>query len=79
MKVQPQLEGSIALPGLKSVVTVIYDARGVPNISASSMEDLFYAQGYVTAQERLWSMDMYRRYAAGELSGAASIPTAFAK
>lgn len=70
MQAQPRLDGTIELHGLKAPVRVIYDARGVPNITASSMEDLFFAQGYVTAQERLWSMDMYRRYAAGELSGA---------
>lgn len=70
MKAQPHLDGTIVLKGLKAPVKVIYDARAVPNISASSMEDLFFAQGYVTAQERLWSMDMYRRYASGELSGA---------
>jgi penicillin G amidase len=64
------MEGTIALPGLKAPVSVIFDARGVPNITAASMEDLFFAQGYVTAQERLWSMDMYRRYAGGDLSGA---------
>ncbi len=67
---QPRLDGSLSLPGLNAPVTVTYDSRGVPNIVALSMEDLFLAQGYVTAQERLWSMDMYRRYAAGELSGA---------
>lgn len=70
MKALPQMEGTISLPGLKAPVSVIFDARGVPNITASSMEDLFFAQGYVTAQERLWSMDMYRRYAGGDLSGA---------
>src|SRR5512138_2410172 len=53
-KAQPQLDGTVVLPGLQAPVTVIFDARAVPNITASSMEDLFYAQGYVTAQERLW-------------------------
>src|SRR6185369_309868 len=37
---------------------------------ASSLDDLFFAQGYVTAQDRLWSMDIYRRFAAGELAAA---------
>jgi penicillin amidase len=70
MQSQPRLDGTLRLNGLNAPVSVIYDARAVPNITALSMEDLFFAQGYVTAQERLWSMDMYRRYAAGELSGA---------
>ena len=64
----PQLDGSIAIPGLKASVTVQRDAHGVPNITAASLDDLFVAQGYITAQDRLWQMDMARRAAAGELS-----------
>ena len=48
--------------------TVIRDAHGVPHITAANMEDLLFAQGYVTAQDRLWQMDMTRRYIAGELA-----------
>ncbi|MGH9508785.1 MAG: penicillin acylase family protein [Terriglobales bacterium] len=64
----PQLEGTIAVSGLGSRVTVVRDAQGVPHISAASLEDLFFAQGYVTAQDRLWQMDMARRYAKGEIA-----------
>ena len=64
----PQLEGSVFLPGLSDRVTVVRDAHGVPHISASSLDDLLFAQGYVTAQDRLWQMDATRRFAAGELS-----------
>jgi penicillin G amidase len=64
----PQVEGTAVLPGLSSKVTVIRDERGAPTIQASTLEDLFFAQGYVTAQERLWQMDILRRAAAGELS-----------
>ncbi len=63
-----QLDGSIAVPGLQSPVSVVRDAHGVPHLTAASLEDLFYAQGYVTAQDRLWQMDMSRRFAGGELS-----------
>jgi penicillin G amidase len=66
----PQLDGTIALFGLKAPVTVLRDGHGVPTIQASSLDDLFFAQGYVTAQDRLWSMDIYRRFAAGELAAA---------
>jgi len=62
----PQLDGSIRLPGLTAPVTVRRDAHGVPHIDAASLDDLFEAQGYVTAQDRLWEMDMARRMAAGE-------------
>ena len=64
----PQLDGSIKLPGLSARVTVIRDRHGVPTIDATSFEDLFFAQGYVTAQDRLWQMDIMRRFAAGEIS-----------
>ncbi|HKD91974.1 MAG TPA: penicillin acylase family protein [Terriglobales bacterium] len=64
----PQVDGSISLAGLGGPVTVIRDARGVPHIQARNADDLFFAQGYVTAQDRLWQMDMSRRYSAGELA-----------
>src|SRR5919198_470016 len=64
----PQLDGTITVPGLSAPVTVKRDARGVPTIEAKTLEDLFYAQGYVTAQDRLWQMDVMRRFAAGEMS-----------
>jgi penicillin G amidase len=64
----PQLDGSISVPGISFKVRVIRDEHGVPTIEAASLEDLFFAQGYVTAQDRLWQMDMMRRAAAGELS-----------
>ncbi len=64
----PQLDGSVAAPGISSKVRVMRDEHGVPTIEAATLEDLFFAQGYVTAQDRLWQMDMMRRAAAGELS-----------
>jgi len=64
----PQLDGAIQVAGLSAPVEVLRDARGVPHLRASSLEDLFFAQGYVTAQDRLWQMDLSRRLAEGELS-----------
>jgi penicillin G amidase len=64
----PQVDGTIHLSGLTGTVIVTYDALGVPNIAASNLPDLFFAQGYVTAQDRLWQMDMTRRYASGDLA-----------
>ena len=63
-----QLDGTIAVSGLKTPVSVIRDAHGVPHLTAASLEDLFLAQGYITAQDRLWQMDMTRRAAAGEMA-----------
>jgi len=64
----PQLDGQLQLAGLSAPVKVTRDSHGVPTIEASSFEDLFFAQGFVTAQDRLWQMDMMRRVASGELS-----------
>ncbi len=66
----PTLDGTVKVAGLKAPVTVVRDEHGVPSITAQSLDDLFFAQGYVTAQDRLWQMDMMRRYAAGELAAA---------
>ncbi|HUI84724.1 MAG TPA: penicillin acylase family protein [Candidatus Binatia bacterium] len=64
----PQCDGTVRLAGLKAPVLVTFDRLGVPNISASNLPDLFFAQGYITAQDRLWQMDMTRRYASGDLA-----------
>src|SRR5262249_46762085 len=64
----PQLDGRIAVPGLSASVTVIRDAHGVPTIDATGFDDLFFAQGYITAQDRMFQMDGMRRFAAGELA-----------
>ena len=62
----PQLDGNLAVKGLSAPVKVTRDSHGVPAIEAATLEDLFFAQGYVTAQDRLWQMDIMRRFAAGE-------------
>ncbi|MGB8730750.1 MAG: penicillin acylase family protein [Candidatus Sulfotelmatobacter sp.] len=64
----PQLDGNLPARGLSAPVKVTRDTHGVPAIEAATLEDLFFAQGYVTAQDRLWQMDVMRRFAAGELS-----------
>jgi penicillin G amidase len=64
----PQLDGSLQVKGLSATVKVTRDGHGVPTIEAATLEDLFLAQGYITAQDRLWQMDIMRRFGAGELS-----------
>jgi penicillin amidase len=64
----PALDGDAHLAGLSAPVTVRRDGHGVPHIDAATQADLFAAQGYVTAQDRLWQMDALRRYANGELA-----------
>jgi penicillin G amidase len=64
----PQLDGQIKLNGISAQVAVTRDSHGVPTVEAASLDDLFFAQGYITAQDRLWQMDVMRRFASGELS-----------
>jgi penicillin G amidase len=64
----PQLDGRVQIQALSAPVTVTRDQHGIPTIEAASLNDLFFAQGYVTAQDRLWQMDVMRRFASGELS-----------
>jgi penicillin amidase len=68
----PQLKGELAVKGLDGKVEILRDARGTPHIYASTNHDLFFAQGYVQAQDRWWQMETIRYYAKGkigELSG----------
>ncbi|HUD99818.1 MAG TPA: penicillin acylase family protein [Bryobacteraceae bacterium] len=64
----PVLDGDLHLAGLSAPVMVRRDAHGVPHIYAATEDDLFFAQGYVTAQDRLWQMDVLRRSANGDLA-----------
>ncbi len=59
---------TIQLQGLRERVVVRRDERGIPYITASNDEDLYFAQGYATAADRLWQMDLLRRTARGELA-----------
>lgn len=72
----PQVDGQITAAGLTAPVQVIRDTWGVPHIYAENDHDLFFGQGYVHAQDRLWQMDFNRRVGSGRLSealGAATI------
>jgi penicillin amidase len=57
---------TVSITGLKANVTIRRDARDIPYIEASSDADLYFTQGYVTASDRLWQMDLMRRLARGE-------------
>ncbi|SFJ84171.1 penicillin acylase family protein [Thermoflavimicrobium dichotomicum] len=64
----PQQSGEIHIKGLQDSVNVWRDQQGVPHIEAKNVHDLFKVQGYITAQDRLFQMDLSRRQASGELS-----------
>lgn len=64
----PMLEGNLVVPGLDQPAQVYRDRWGIPHILAHTEHDLFFVQGYVTAQDRLFAMDIARRKATGRLS-----------
>ncbi|MCL6650356.1 MAG: penicillin acylase family protein, partial [Chloroflexi bacterium] len=64
----PPISGHLTVPGLQAHVEVVRDRWGIPHIYAQSEDDLFFAQGYVHAQDRLWQMDLCRRAALGTLA-----------
>ncbi len=64
----PRTSGIITLEGLRAPVTIVRDKWGVPHIYASNIHDLFFAQGYVHAQDRFWQMEYWRRIGSGRLS-----------
>lgn len=66
-----QIEGEIELAGLREEVEVLRDRWGVPHIYARNVDDLFFAQGYVAAQDRLWQLDMWRRWLEGRTAEVA--------
>src|SRR5678816_3203620 len=74
----PQIDGTIQLEGLDGPVDVYRDKMGIPHIYASTSHDLFFAQGYVHAQDRFWQMDFYRHVGEGrtaEMFGKSSVDT----
>ena len=74
----PRTAGTLRLAGLHAPVEVLRDRWGVPHIYAANAHDLFMAQGYVHAQDRLWQMEFQRRLARGELAeilGEVALPS----
>ncbi len=66
--VLPQVSGTLSVAGLNAAVTVVRDRYGVPHIAAGNADDLFFAQGFVQAQDRLFQMDLWRRSVQGRLA-----------
>ena len=64
----PPVEGEVRAPGLREEVEVIRDRWGVPHIYARNLDDLFFAQGYVVASERLFQIEFMGRLGTGRLS-----------
>jgi len=64
----PTYGGELPLPGLRQPVEVFWDRYAIPHVSATDEHDLFFAQGYLHAQERLWQMEMNRRFLCGRMA-----------
>lgn len=78
MHAHARTEGAISGLGLQGAVSVLRDDRGVPHIIAQSDHDLFFAQGYVEGADRLFQIDVLRRYTLGTLAevfGGAALAT----
>ena len=63
-----RLDGELKVPGLKAAVEIVRDQQGIPHIYAQNDGDMFFAQGYVMAQDRLWQLEMWRRWREGRLA-----------
>src|SRR5262249_45115475 len=73
----PDVTFSLQLPGLQRPVSICRDQWGIPHLRAENEHDTFFAQGFVTAQDRLWQMDYDRQRALGrwaEWAGTAALP-----
>ncbi|HEX9891883.1 MAG TPA: penicillin acylase family protein, partial [Actinomycetota bacterium] len=64
----PPLEGEVRVPGLRRPVEVLRDGWGVPHVYAEDQDDLWFAQGFLAASERLFQLDVGARLATGRLS-----------
>jgi penicillin amidase len=74
----PQTSGTAAISGLSANVAVVRDTTGIAHITADTTHDLFMAQGYVHASERMWQMEVWRHISAGRLAemfGASQLDT----
>ncbi|TMA09580.1 MAG: penicillin acylase family protein, partial [Deltaproteobacteria bacterium] len=76
-KAKPQRQGTILFPGLTEPVRVAWSRHAVPHLYARNEHDLFMAQGYIHAQDRLWQMDSSRMFLKGrtaEIYGKRAVP-----
>lgn len=66
--VEDIINQSLIKSELQDSVRILIDEQGIPHVFAQNEHDLYFAQGYITAKNRLWQMDFQTRYAAGRLS-----------
>ncbi len=64
----PVIDGTIEIPGPRASIKIVRDKKGIPHISANNDYDMYFGQGFVHAQDRLWQMELNRRVAKGTLA-----------
>ena len=64
----PQWDGELVVSGVETEVVIRRDEHGVPRIEAATEADLYFAQGFVHAQDRFWQMSLARQATLGRLS-----------
>ena len=64
----PPMEGGLTVKGLDGPIKIVRDRHGVPHVRVTSTHDVWFAQGFIHAQERLWGMERIRRFFHGTLS-----------
>ncbi len=64
----PKYHGASTVAGLEKEARVFWQAEGIPHVFAANERDLFFVQGYLHAQERLWQMDLNRRFLSGRMA-----------
>lgn len=64
----PAYDGAIAVSGISAPVQIVRDAHAIPHITAQSFDDAAFALGYAHAQDRLWQMELARRFVQGRLA-----------
>jgi penicillin amidase len=67
-KSYPPVSGSEKVEGIQDEVEILWDKWGIPHIYANSVEDAYFAQGYIHASHRLWQLEFFRRVTSGRLS-----------
>ncbi len=68
LRAHARTHGTLRGLALRAPVEIVRDGRGVPHIVADNLHDLFFAQGYVEGSDRLFQMDLLRRYVTGHLA-----------
>ena len=63
-----QTSGTLSLPGLRAPVRIVRDDRDIPHIQADSLSDVYFAEGFAQGSDRLFQMDLIRRYVTGNLA-----------